>query len=418
MDTIANRNSWGGYREYHHPVPSTETAKKWISDWITLEANEFYKVESLHIEYTGSHDHHTVSVEYEKDSIAVNATTNHHHASKEVQILEIDSGMDFETFNITVSASMGGKYQIMFVNPRYDSSNKKSPRTVTSREVTDNASASQVRWAIQDFYGSGYTVGSWVDVKKYETNDAFETVESGATKFVYTAKVMRAIDGPGWSSATIIKNKATTSTIAISALLTNSSPPLAGNFIISCANSDGNAFETREMSIWEDTDLMSLYLSWDIPHLMLKTHVYATTKYAYRQNGMEFVLVFQDLHADPAQCTIKSGTTTALTGGKTIAYTGTTSRAHGKNLMFEPVPLEMLYHDATKPQVLVKINGFEAICPTFNCDYLYKAATSEITAQALANEKEITITGTSLPTTGVSVVLGNARCGTVTASAT
>ena len=86
--------------------------------------------------------------------------------------------------------------------------------------------------------------------------------------------------------------------------------------------------------------------------------------------------------------------------------------------MFEPVPLEMLFHDADKPQVMVNVKGLEGICANFNCDFEYKAATSEITAQALASDKEITITGTGLPTTDVRVELGNAKCGTVTASAT
>ena len=36
----------------------------------------------------------------------------------------------------------------------------------------------------------------------------------------------------------------------------------------------------------------------------------------------------------------------------------------------------------------------------------------------LANDKELTITGTGLPTKDVSVELGNAKCGTVTATAT
>jgi len=107
-----------------------------------------------------------------------------------------------------------------------------------------------------------------------------------------------------------------------------------------------------------------------------------------------------------------------MEGGKSITFKQSTSRPYGQNLMFEPVPLEMLYHDAAKPQVLVKIKGIEGLCPGFNCDYLYKAAPSEITAQALANEKELTITGTSLPTENVRVVLGNAECGTVTAEAT
>jgi len=86
--------------------------------------------------------------------------------------------------------------------------------------------------------------------------------------------------------------------------------------------------------------------------------------------------------------------------------------------MFEPVPLDMLYHDAEKPQVLVKVNKLAGICHGFNCDYVYETATSKITAQALANGKDVKITGTSLPTTNVRVVLGNTECGAVTATAT
>ena len=101
-----------------------------------------------------------------------------------------------------------------------------------------------------------------------------------------------------------------------------------------------------------------------------------------------------------------------------MTYRNTTPRPYGNNLMFEPVPLEMLYHDADKPQVLVTVNGIEGLCPNFNCDYLYKTAPSEITAQALANNVEITVAGTSLPTADVRVVLGNVACGTVTATET
>lgn len=86
--------------------------------------------------------------------------------------------------------------------------------------------------------------------------------------------------------------------------------------------------------------------------------------------------------------------------------------------MFEPVPLEMLYHNAEKPQVLVKVNNLEGLCPNFNCNYVYAVSSSDITAQALTNGKDITITGTSLPTTDIRVVLGNTECGTITASAT
>ena len=77
----------------------------------------------------------------------------------------------------------------------------------------------------------------------------------------------------------------------------------------------------------------------------------------------------------------------------------------------------MIYAPATKPQVRVKVNGIDAVCPDMNCDYVYTTSPSEVTAQTLAaNLVDITVTGTALPTTAtnVRVVVGNAQCGTVT----
>ena len=222
----------------------------------------------MHLEYTGG-DHASVGVEFEKTG-----DFKHNQKSKEVQVLEIDTGMDHETFNITVKKAMGGKFQMMFVNPKYNKDVKNSKRTVTSREVKDNDSAHNIRRALCDFYCSNQIWGSNVEVKKYETNDKFETVESGSTQIVYTVKVLKAIDGDGFTSATVLKKKGTTSDIAMSALLTKSSPPLSGKFNIVCKNSDNTEFSSRDFNWNEWTDALSLYLSWDIPHLMLKTHIY------------------------------------------------------------------------------------------------------------------------------------------------
>jgi hypothetical protein len=46
--------------------------------------------------------------------------------------------------------------------------------------------------------------------------------------------------------------------------------------------------------------------------------------------------------------------------------------------MFEPIPLEFLYSDAQKPQVIISVNGIAGVCPDFNCDYLYIDTESEI----------------------------------------
>lgn len=136
--------------------------------------------------------------------------------------------------------------------------------------------------------------------------------------------------------------------------------------MIACSNADDSEFVSREFHIWYDPYLIAMNLFWDIPHLQFKVNVKNTGKYEYRENGLSFQLEFTDMHADPSQCEIRSGTTTPLTGGSStdpLALSSTTTRPYGQNLMFEPVPLEMIFHDADKPQVMIKVNGLEGVCP-------------------------------------------------------
>ena len=101
--------------------------------------------------------------------------------------------------------------------------------------------------------------------------------------------------------------------------------------------------------------------------------------------------------------------------GNEVVFSTETIREYGQNLMFEPVPLSMLYTDAQKPQVMVKVNGIDGVCPEFNCDYVYVDTTALITGQTLSGDT-LTITGTNLPTSDVAVGLANSQCGTVTAT--
>lgn len=89
--------------------------------------------------------------------------------------------------------------------------------------------------------------------------------------------------------------------------------------------------------------------------------------------------------------------------------------------MFEPVGLEFLYSDAQLPQVLVNVDGLPALCMNLNCDYKYVASTGVITSQTYnSSTKLITVNGTSLPTSGITINFGGVTCavGTLTTSST
>jgi len=113
--TLANEGSNRGWRNYLLPPtmdPTTENT--YVSDWISLEAGEYYQLKGEAMHWDGT-DHWTVSVEFEKAS-----TEGHHHSNKAVQRLQIENEIEFEKFNITVKNAHGGKYQMKFVNPLYD----------------------------------------------------------------------------------------------------------------------------------------------------------------------------------------------------------------------------------------------------------------------------------------------------------
>jgi hypothetical protein len=67
--------------------------------------------------------------------------------------------------------------------------------------------------------------------------------------------------------------------------------------------------------------------------------------------------------------------------------------------------------------VLVDVDGLPALCVNLNCDYTYEAATAEITNQTYdSSTKVIVVTGTSLPTTGVTLSFGGVTCANSTPS--
>ena len=178
--------------------------------------------------------------------------------------------------------------------------------------------------------------------------------------------------------ASIMLDEAATSTITIGAAYQTSTAPMEGNFVIVCPNEDGSEFSTRELGRYTEAKHIDFYVQLEIPHLQFKTYIRDTGKYTYRDNGISLQMVFTDYHGDVPQCEIRSGTTTPLEATN-VSFDSSTIREYGDNLMFEPIPLEFLYADAQKPQVLVTVNGIDGVCPEFNCDYAYFEPTGVIT---------------------------------------
>lgn len=62
----------------------------------------------------------------------------------------------------------------------------------------------------------------------------------------------------------------------------------------------------------------------------------------------------------------------------------TTAREGGNNIVFDVIPLELVYADSLNPAITVTVDGLEAFCVNMNCDYAYTAAVGEWTGQTLS----------------------------------
>ena len=54
-----------------------------------------------------------------------------------------------------------------------------------------------------------------------------------------------------------------------------------------------------------------------------------------------------------------------------ITYMAETVVPYGKNLMFWPIPFEMLETYEEKPQMLVEIDDMPAVCHSMDCSFVH-----------------------------------------------
>jgi len=78
--------------------------------------------------------------------------------------------------------------------------------------------------------------------------------------------------------------------------------------------------------------------------------------------------------------------------------------------LFEPIPFEFLSTNEKLPQVLIKINGLEALCANLTCGYQYFTGNSSLTAQTL-NYPSLFIQGNQIPFAEITqVIYGTVPC--------
>ena len=206
MTEVAYHYGNTGWRRYHLD-PTVETYnnvanKKYVSDWISLEAGDYHEIESYTMHW--HHDtHSTAAVEFEKED-----SSGHHHSNKEIQILEVTNDITYEEYDITVAnPNKGGRYQIILTNPNFidGAEGNDGKRQWVSDYIYDNWDGWRMCWKLQHYY-INFQGGSRCSSSVKYMNDSDEEVSKGdATKWVYNVKVNGAIIGKGFSSWTVLQ---------------------------------------------------------------------------------------------------------------------------------------------------------------------------------------------------------------------
>ena len=114
-----------------------------------------------------------------------------------------------------------------------------------------------------------------------------------------------------------------------------------------------------------------------------KLEVWNAGKYSYVENGISLYVRFIGRNGNNTQMKIVSGVDQPLTGGadaSALEYNASKIIEASSNVFYEVVPFEMLRTYETKPQVIVNVGEYPAVCKNLSCDFHYIVPEGEVTS--------------------------------------
>lgn len=131
------------------------------------------------------------------------------------------------------------------------------------------------------------------------------------------------------------------------------------------------------------------------PNYREKIEVSNGPKYAYYEDGRDILIRFVGNNYDVPQMEIISSDSFPITGNEPSFNSTTWIPYDSTRLFYEPVPFEFLHTAEKAPQVLVTVDGLEAVCASLNCSYTYVDPVTKITGFTLVGN-QMTLFGTGL----------------------
>ncbi|TNV88211.1 hypothetical protein FGO68_gene8985 [Halteria grandinella] len=388
---ILASDDWAPHRDYF------KINMKKTTEWQTLEKDQFYYIELRHLQYGGG-DHATVSVEIEDP----NAVEGHHHSMREIQRLQFGQVNNRDSMNVTIVNPDGLGFYLFFQNP-------KDSIMWQSQYLTTNMSANDFNNNMKNFYINVWSSIISVTRTMYDASGEITTDVMLSKKTVFTVKLMKSITQASTNFIRVQSNSKATISITLPKNYQISDTPVTGSFKLKCVMPDGTWNQTVDMTSMLGLSNIITNIHNACPFYREKFELWEGPTYTYLDDGRDLLIRFRNLNMDIPQWEILSSTSNPLQGNEIYLNSTTWIPYSSQNLFYEPVPYEFLYTNETIPQVIVSVNGVEAVCTTLNCGYEYKEPLSVITGYSLDGQM-LTIEGEGLTSDIQSITLGGVQC--------
>ena len=203
-------------------------------------------------------------------------------------------------------------------------------------------------------------------------------------------------------------------TVALPKDVQLSNPIMTGSFRIKCAlDKEGNAWNTTyDMYTTNWTGQIMTAIIKACPIYREKIEIWDGPVYPNYQDGRDIVIRFVGLNYDIPQMEVLDSLDDPVKGNEPSVNQTTWIAWDPTRIFYEPVPFEFLYTEESSPQVIVSIDGVEAVCHSLNCDYNYVQPASLITNVVL-DGNTLSITGTNFSTSIKKIEFSHVECGDV-----
>jgi hypothetical protein len=150
----------------------------------------------------------------------------------------------------------------------------------------------------------------------------------------------------------------------------------------------------------------------------LRNKIEVIQRHTWPEDGLDFIINFKYVEetlgqfelVDNGGLTIQDPDLDPLSSEDFTIYVWNSELStRGPNVYYPVIPFEMIFTDETQPQVLVTVDDLPAVCKGLACGYAYTDPQSEVTAVSLSG-MEVSLTGTGLPTTDITVTIASEPC--------